>query len=322
MDAYRAPGWLPGGHLQTIVPALFSHTPDVRYRRERWNTPDGDFIDLDWIGDRPQAPLVVLFHGLEGSSQSHYAKALMARLLAAGWNGCVPHFRGCSGEANLAPRAYHAGDSAEVDWIVRQMRRRHAQGPLFLAGVSLGGNQLLKWLGEQGAAAQAMVAAAAAVSAPLDLVACGRVLDYGVNRQLYTRNFLKTLKPKAIDKLRVYPGLANAEQVARARTFKEFDRLFTAPVHGYIDHQDYWQRASSKPLLKSIAVPTLLLNARNDPFIPDDALPHADEVAACVECEFPATGGHVGFAQGTFPGHVDWLPQRLLGFFSGHLQPD
>lgn len=319
MNDYRAPGWLPGGHLQTIVPALLSHAPQVQYRRERWNTPDGDFIDLDWVDAAPGAPLVVLFHGLEGSSQSHYAKALMARAQTLGWNGCVPHFRGCSGEPNRAPRAYHAGDSTEVNWIVGQLRQRHPDSPLFLAGVSLGGNQLLKWLGEQGQAARQQVTAAAGVSAPLDLVACGRVLDNGINRHVYTRSFLKTLKPKALDKLRDYPQLADVKLIAAARSFKEFDRFFTAPVHGFIDHQDYWHRASSKPLLKSIAVPTLVLNARNDPFMPESALPAHDDVAPCVELHFPHHGGHVGFAEGSFPGRLDWLPNRLTSFFARHL---
>ena len=319
MDGYRAPGWLPGGHLQTIVPALLSPAPAVHYRRERWNTPDGDFIDLDWVGTAAHAPLVVLFHGLEGSSQSHYAKALMAKALALGWNGCVPHFRGCSGEPNRAPRAYHAGDSAEVGWIVAQLRRRYPDIALFLAGVSLGGNQLLKWLGERGLAARRQVTAAAGVSAPLDLTACGKVLDHGINRHVYTRSFLKTLKPKALDKLREFPELADYRQIAAARSFKEFDRYFTAPVHGFIDHHDYWHHASSKPLLKSIAVPTLVLNARNDPFMPESALPGRDEVAPCVELDFPHHGGHVGFAQGSFPGRIDWLPNRLTGFFARHL---
>ncbi len=310
---------MPGGHLQTIVPALFSTVPAVSYRRERWATPDSDFIDLDWVDATHPAPLLVLFHGLEGSSDSHYARALMARVRALGWHGAIPHFRGCSGEPNRAARAYHAGDSAEIHWIVTTLRQRFPDRPLLLSGVSLGGNQLLKWLGEQGQAARREVIAAASVSAPLDLTACGLVLDSGLSRHLYTRSFLKTLKPKALATLRRFPHLADPRPIAQARSFKEFDRYFTAPVHGYTDHLDYWHRASSKPLLRSIAVPTLILNARNDPFMPASALPGSEDVSVSVELDFPAHGGHVGFAQGRFPGRLDWLPQRLTDFFARHL---
>lgn len=318
-DDYRAPGWLPGSHLQTIIPALLSHAPAVHYRRQRWDTPDQDFIDIDWVDADYNAPLVVLLHGLEGSSQSHYARALMAKVKSLGWRGCVPHFRGCSGEPNRAPRAYHAGDTAEVGWIVEQLRHHHPAAPIMLCGVSLGGNQVLKWLGEQGVLARQKITAAAGISAPLDLLAAGVVLDRGINRHVYTREFLKTLIPKALHTLQRYPQLADAKVVSKARSFKEFDRFFTAPVHGYIDHTDYWRRASSKPGLRDIAVPTLIINARNDPFLPESALPLQNEVADCVELCFPRHGGHVGFAQGAFPGNLDWLPNTLCRFFQRHL---
>src|SRR5690606_34933738 len=168
---YRAPRWLPGPHAQTIYPSLFGGAPPIEYRRERWTTPDQDFIDLDFTRPPPaaDAPWLVLFHGLEGSSQSHYARALMAAARDAGWQGVVPHFRGCSGEANLAPRAYHSGDSDEIDWIVRRLVARAGTAPVFVAGVSLGANALLKWLGERGDEAAGLVAAAAGISAPQDL---------------------------------------------------------------------------------------------------------------------------------------------------------
>lgn len=316
---YRAPRWLPGSHLQTIIPALISKAPPVSYRRERWDTPDHDFIDIDWIDADYDAPLVVLLHGLEGSSQSHYARALMARVRQLGWRGCVPHFRGCSGEPNRAPRAYHAGDTAEVEWIISQLRRHHPAAPLMLCGVSLGGNQVLKWLGEQGQHAQDKITAAAGISAPLDLLAAGEVLDRGINRHVYTREFLRTLKPKALNTLQRFPQLADADVVSKASSFKEFDRFFTAPVHGYVDHNDYWRRASSKPGLRNIAVPTLVINARNDPFLPEAALPQQHEVADCVELCFPQQGGHVGFAQGAFPGNLEWLPTKLTRFFQRYL---
>lgn len=190
--AYRSPPWLPGGHLQTIVP-LARKGPLPDYLRERWETPDGDFIDLDWLALHPGAPLVVLFHGLEGSSGSHYARVLMRELARIGWNGVVPHFRGCSGQPNRLARAYHSGDSAEIDWILRRIAASWPGAPIHAAGVSLGGNALLKWLGEQGRAARQVIEAAAAICPPLDLNISGHALGCGLNR-MYTRNFLSTLK--------------------------------------------------------------------------------------------------------------------------------
>jgi predicted alpha/beta-fold hydrolase len=320
---YRAPWWLPGGHLQTIYASVYAPRPAAHFRRERWETPDGDFIDLDWIQDdgfptrhsTPDTrPLVALFHGLEGSSRSHYAAALMAAARDAGWRGVVVNFRGCSGEPNRLPRAYHSGDAPEIDWILRRLRERDGNAPLFAAGVSLGGNALLKWLGESGEATVHVVGAAAAVSAPLDLMAAGDALGQGFNL-LYARHFLATLKPKAVGKLSVHPGLFDAARVRAASTLRQFDDLVTAPLHGYRNTDDYWTRASSKGGLKDIRIPTLVLNARNDPFLPAAALPRPGEVSGAVTLEQPEEGGHVGFVGGAFPGNLDWLPARVLRFF-------
>jgi predicted alpha/beta-fold hydrolase len=310
---YRAPFWLPGGDLQTIWAVALSH-PEVDYRRERWELPDGDFIDLDWVDGPTGAPLLVLFHGLEGSSDSHYARHFMDAVKKRGWRGVVPHFRGCSGELNRLPRAYHSGDSAEIDQVVRHLRRGNGHAPIHVLGFSLGGNALLKWLGEQGPAARAVVQGAAAVSAPLDLPAAGAALDQGFNR-VYTARFLKTLKRKALEKLDRYPLLYDRAAVAGIETIRDFDSLVTAPLHGYRDADDYWTRAASKPALKSIRVPTLVLNARNDPFMPGEVLPRPDEVSDRVTLDFPAEGGHVGFVMGPFPGSYRWLPERVLGYF-------
>jgi len=357
MVFYRAPAWLPGGHLQTIYPALAAPRPRVSYRRERWDTPDGDFIDLDWLeqssgttsGDdsaaatvipaeagiqhqswtpasagvttsantKLRAPLVVLFHGLEGGSRSHYATALMAAVQDSEWRGVVIHFRGCSGEINRLRRAYHSGDSAEIDWILRRLKQQHAAGDLFAAGVSLGGNALLKWLGESRAAAAEVIAAAAAISAPVDLTAAGNALDAGLNL-IYTCNFLASMKRKALAKLERFPDLCDRGLMLQARTLRAFDNVVTAPLHGYRDTDDYWLRASSKPLLMNIVAPTLMINARNDPFLPPHALPLPHEVSSAVSLAFPTTGGHAGFVTGAFPGRLDWLPQRILDFFARH----
>jgi predicted alpha/beta-fold hydrolase len=313
--SYGAPSWLPGGHAQTIYPILVRR-PRVSYRRQRIDTPDGDFVDFDWL-DAPGAPaatpLVVLFHGLEGNSASHYALALMAHLSSIGWRGVVPHFRGCSGEPNRLPRAYHSGDAREIDWVLRRFRERQAEAPLYAVGVSLGGNALLKWLGEIGADGRAILNGAAAVSAPVNLRVAGDALGTGFNR-VYTLHFLRTLKAKSLDKLNCYPDLFDAARLRAAWTLRAFDDVVTAPLHGFRDADDYWTRASSMPRLRDVRVASLLINARNDPFLPAAALPRAADVSAAITLEQPEEGGHVGFVEGLFPGSLRWLPRRVLSF--------
>ncbi len=316
MPPYRAPWWLPGGHLQTIYPYFLLKHRAPPYRRERWETPDGDFIDLDWVNERDDsAPLVALFHGLEGGSGSHYATALMRAGARRQWRGGVIHFRGCSGEPNRMARAYHSGDADEIAWILQRLRALNPTTPLFAAGVSLGGNALLKWLGREQASARGVIDAAAVASAPMDLMTAGDRLGTGVNR-LYGHHFLQTLKTKSLAKLERFPALYGANIVRNARTLREFDNVVTAPLHGYLDTDDYWTRASSKPDLRHIEVPTLIVHARNDPFLPGRYLPLTSEVSARVTLDFPDDGGHAGFASGSFPGNLDWMPERLLAFFA------
>jgi predicted alpha/beta-fold hydrolase len=316
-SSYRAPAWLPGGHAQTIYP-YFLPRPAVAYRRERLQAPDGDVWDFDWVDADPRrgaAPLVVLFHGLEGSSASHYARTLMAQAHALGWRGVIPHFRGCGGELNHRPRAYHSGDHEEVGAMLAAIRERvPAPTPIHAAGISLGGSALLNWLGRAGAPAAATLVRAAAVSAPLDLVAAGTAIDQGANR-IYARHFLSTLKPKSRAMAARFPGLLDLARLARVGSMFEFDDVVTAPLHGFAGAHDYWQRASCKPWLPQIAIPTLVLNARNDPFVPGASLPGPGAAGSAVLLEQPADGGHVGFLQGPFPGHLGWLAGRLLEFF-------
>ena len=325
---YAAPLWLPGGNLQTIWPALYARRvagARVPYRRERWRAPDGDFIDVDFGAWAVPAgrPLLVLFHGLEGSSRSHYAEAFADFARSRGIAFAVPHFRGCSGEINLAPRAYHSGDFEEIEWIVQRLhaqQQAQAGGPLIAVGVSLGGNVLMRWAEEMGESALGVVAAAAAVSAPLDLAASGHAIGRGFNRQVYTRMFLRTMVPKALRKLAQYPGLFDRERLLAARDLYEFDNVFTAPLHGYRDAQDYWVRASAKPQLRRIRIPALLVNARNDPFVPTDSLPRAQEVAEPVTLWQPAQGGHVGFATGRLPpGYLCTIPKLVGGWLVSRL---
>jgi predicted alpha/beta-fold hydrolase len=327
--AYRAPAWLLGAHAQTIWPAVLAPVPAVAYRRERWDAPDGDFIDLDWAdpvpatAPRPRGarPLLVLFHGLEGSSGSPYARVLMTAAGQRGWDGVVVHFRGCSGELNRQPRAYHSGDSDEADWVLRRLAADRAaagrSGPLAVAGVSLGGNVLLKWLGERGSDA-GFVAVAAAVSPPQDLHAGAISLSRGFNR-LYTLNFLGTLRRKSLAMLARHPGLFERDRVAASRDFFEFDGLVTAPLHGFSSAIDYWTRSSCRQYLGGITVPTLVVNALNDPFLPASSLATPAEVSAAVTLEYPPDGGHVGFLTGAPRGRLDWMPQRLFAHFDAVL---
>ena len=325
---HRAPWWLPGGHLQTIVPSLFARATvgaPPRFRRERWTTPDQDFIDVDFLADADgtvadpaSRPTLVLFHGLEGSSKSGYAKAFACLAREQGWSYAVPHFRGCSGELNLAPRAYHSGDYEEVEWILQRIGERRG-GPVLAVGISLGGNMLLRWAEESGASAGSKALAVAAVCSPVDLAAGGRAIGRGFGRFTYTRMFLSTMKPKALAKLRQHPGLFDERRLLAARDLYEFDNVFTAPLHGFRDTDDYWKRASAKPRLRDIRIPALVLNARNDPFVPDSSLPKQAEVGPNVTLWQPRHGGHVGFASGRLPpGNAMAMPTSVFGWLKSH----
>lgn len=343
MQDYRAPGWLPGGNLQTIWAALAATRVNGGekpvYRRERWETPDGDFVDLDFSRTAPhgaapqgaaanplqlmttQRTLLVLFHGLEGSSRSHYAETFHDFAEKNGMAFVLPHFRGCSGEINHLPRAYHSGDYEEIDWLLKRLRERwRAQGGerLLAVGVSLGGNALLRWAAEAGDGASATADAVAAVCSPLDLAAGGHAIGRGFNRWVYTPMFLRTMKPRALAKLRQFPGLFNEEAMLASRTLYEFDNVFTAPLHGFKDVEDYWMRASAKPHLHRVRIPALALNALNDPFIPAWSLPKSRDVSGSVTLWQPSHGGHVGFPAGMPPGHVRSMPRSVGRWLAAH----
>ena len=312
---YTSPWWLPGGNLQTMVAAKVgrrygSFAPV--YQRERWTTPDQDFIDLDWLDSStvPGAPLMVLFHGLEGSSRSHYAESFADFARAEKMAYVVAHFRGCSGELNHGPRAYHSGDFEEIGWILQRLRSRHT-GPLLAVGVSLGGNALLRWAEEAGSLAARTVSAVASVSAPLDLAASGASIGRGFNRQVYTRMFLQSMKPKALRKLAQFPGLFDGAALRSAKDLYAFDNIFTAPLHGFKDTDSYWREASAKRDLHRIRIPALVLNAKNDPFVPADSLPRPQDVGKWVRLWQPEHGGHVGFPSGAPPSHLSALPQAV-----------
>ncbi len=311
MSDILPPYWLPDRHSQTIVPALMGRRliASTGLVRQRWATPDGDFIDVDRnqtsLSDVDR-PLLVLFHGLEGSAGSHYARAFSAWASGLGLGYAIPHFRGCSGELNAGPRAYHSGDHGEVDWILRRLKMESSSRSLMAVGVSLGGNALAHWVGLQAETAGTVVDAAAAVSAPLDLTASGHAMQRGFNRHVYGRLFLNTMLPKARQKARQYPGLFSVDALAEVRTLYDFDNVFTAPVHGFGSTEHYWRKASAKPLLHNVRLPLLLLNAQNDPFVPRQSLPGPRDVSRVVSLWQPKAGGHVGF-----PGR--WMRSRPVG---------
>jgi uncharacterized protein len=329
---YEASWWLPGGNAQTIWAALkakrYVGAPPV-YRRERWTTPDADFIDVDYLADAEVAatqsnqatssgPLIVLFHGLEGTSRSQYAEAIAGYARAKGYRFAVPHFRGCSEELNLAPRAYHSGDFEEIGWLLNRFRANHT-GPMVAVGISLGGNALMRWAEEMGTQAGKVVSAVASVCSPIDLAASGHAIGRGFNRLVYTRMFLNTMRPKALAKLEQHPGLFDREAMLAARDLYEFDNLFTAPLHGFKNTEDYWARASAKPHLAQIKIPALVLNALNDPFVPAHSLPRQANVGSHVTLWQPRHGGHVGFPSGAFPGHVQSMPEQVGGWLMQHI---
>jgi uncharacterized protein len=339
---YHAPRWLPGGQLQTIWSALFARRhfgPRPEYLRERWDTPDGDFIDVDFAlqaelpksmqaaqtGNQAQklveatAALLVLFHGLEGSSRSHYAEAFADWAAEHGMQYAVPHFRGCSGEINRAPRAYHCGDYEEIGWILQRLRDEHPHSKIIAVGISLGGNALLRWAQEAGEAAAQVVSAVASVCSPIDMIAAGQAISRGFNRQVYTRMFLRTMKPRALEKLVLHPRLFDRDKLVAARDLYEFDNLFTAPLHGFKNTDDYWSRASAKPHLHRIRIPALVLNALNDRFVPASSLPKQHEVGRYITLWQPAHGGHVGFPAGGPPGHVRALPDAVGTWLKAHI---
>lgn len=317
---YRAPWWLPGGHLQTIVPAEFMPSPKVDYRREIWDTPDGDIIAVDFSTPEPAdiaAPVMVHFHGLEGSSQSHYARKLMAKCAAEGVRGMVVHYRGCGGINNRKPRAYFAGDACELDWIFARVKERYPLSRIYSMAVSLGANNLLFWAGTRGSKAASYVDRMVAVCSPLDLVRSSEVISKGFSR-VYELNFVITLKQKALQKAKEYPELFDAERIRKVKRLNEYDNVVTAPMHGFKNALDYWTKCSSLPVLSSVTIPTLVLNARNDPIVGYEILPKVCDVAACMTLEYPDTGGHCGFPQRKYEGSFGYLSKRTFDFcFNG-----
>lgn len=316
--SFRPAWWLPGGHLQTLWPFFFSRGEAQSFERERLDLADGDFIDLDWDAQAPlDGPLVLVLHGLEGSSDSMYVRRLLPQLRTHGLRAVIMHFRGCSGESNRLPRAYHAGDSGDLNEIVTRLHARNrAQRPVCAIGYSLGGNVLLKWLGETGS--ENPLQAAAAISVPFDLHAAADRLERGFSR-LYQSYLLRPLRAGQRRKQRergIAPPLT-ADELDRIRTLRVFDDRVTAPLHGFSGVDEYYTRSSSRPWLAHIVTPTLLVHARNDPFLGPDGIPSPDELSPSILFELSDDGGHVGFVSGSSPWKTEpWLEKRIAEWLS------
>ncbi|MEM7786918.1 MAG: alpha/beta fold hydrolase [Bacteroidota bacterium] len=309
LPPYRPPWWLRGGHRQSVLPTLFRTVEGVDYTRERLELADGDFLDLDWAGEGDRVALVA--HGLEGNSERAYVRGMAKALAARGWRVCAWNMRGCSGEPNRLLRAYHSGASEDLDAVVRHVL---SGGPKAVAvvGFSLGGNVTLKWLGEQGEAVDPRVVGGVGVSVPVDLAASSVTME-GLSRRIYMLRFLRKLSAKAEDKAARFPEAPDASGVRAMRTFREFDGHFTAPVHGFASADDYWTRASSRQFLPSIRVPTLLLNALDDPFLAPSCFPRPEaEANPCLTLATPRWGGHVGFMTAGDESYAETAAGRFL----------
>jgi len=303
---YRPAWWVPGSHGQTLWGKFFRPRPSLPVHVERWDTPDGDFIDVHRLTGPAGAPRLLFLHGLEGTIRSHYVGGFFHEAERRGWAADLMIFRGCGAEPNRAPRFYHSGETTDLAFVLDRVLREHPDVPVMVAGVSLGGNVLLKFLGERGDALPRQLRAAAAISVPFDLERGARFIATGISR-IYDRHFLRTLRPKALAKLEKYPGLFDRSALERAASIYDFDDAVTAPVHGFSDAHDYYFRSSSLRWIGRIRLPTLLLSAVDDPFLPADVLGEVRDIAGhnpALNIEFTMRGGHVGFVSGRWP----WRP--------------
>ena len=320
---YSPAWWIPGGHLQTLWGKLFRRQPPAPTVVERIDTPDGDFLELHRLSATADAPRLLLLHGLEGTVRSHYAQGLLNEAYRRGWGADLLIFRSCGPELNRTKRFYHSGETTDLAFVVEKIVREFPGSFLGLAGVSLGGNVLLKYLAEQSDALPRQLKAAVAISVPFDLARSSERVNRGFSR-IYQKFFLGSLKRKAAEKQLKFPDLAPPERIAALKTLADFDNLITGPLHGYRDAQDYYARASSLPGLGSIRVDTLLLSAVDDPMLPPKVLDEVREIAtrnASLHLEFVDKGGHAGFITGSVPWRPFYYAEYRAGqFFAGRFE--
>jgi predicted alpha/beta-fold hydrolase len=320
--SYSAAWWLPGPHLQTLWGKFMRKESHVT-RVERLDTPDGDFLDVHHLEAAPGAPLLVLLHGLEGGVRSHYVQGLLGEARRRGWRAAVLIFRSCGDELNKTKRFYHSGETTDLAFALRHLVAKYPDSPLMLAGVSLGGNVLLKYLGEQGTSVSPRIRAAAAVSVPYNLSKAARHIDRGFSK-VYQKSFIQSLQSKAIAKLERFPDLVPRDRIKSIRTMNDFDDILTAPLHGFRDAEDYYAKSSSINWLKEISINTLLLSAIDDPFLPVEVLDQVRGLArhnSCLHIEFTLHGGHVGFVEGGVPFRPRYYLEKRVGeFLAQHLK--
>jgi len=316
-DPFRPAWWCRNAHLQTLWPYLLRRRPRLALTRERLELPDGDFLDLDWAARDGAGPIVLVLHGLEGSSESKYALGLVKAAVARGWRAAILNFRGCSGEPNRLPRSYHSGETGDLSYVVALLEARHPRAPIAVVGYSLGGNALLKWLGER--RDKTPVAAAAAVSVPFLLAQCAWRMERGFSR-IYQWSLVHRLK-RSIEAKRRRMALPLVDtDLSGVHSFREFDDRVTAPLHGFAGVNEYYARSSSRQYLRHVAVPTLIVHARDDPFMTETAIPTAGELSPAIEFALQECGGHVGFVSGAWPWRAHyWLERRIPEFLSRHL---
>ncbi len=320
--SFKPAWWLNNAHVQTLYPALFRKTARPPVMRERLITPDGDFLDVDFCGTTENSPLIILLHGLTGSSQSSYIKGLQWLFLKHGWRSVALNFRGCSGEYNRLARCYHSGETEDIEFLYQTLKQREPNTPMAAIGFSLGGNVLLKWLGEQ---QHIELFAAVAVSVPLLLNICATKLDNGFSK-LYRANLLRELKIYMLKKhqqLKQQGAIQEADKIkalgdlSTINSFWQYDNQVVAPLHGFKNVHDYYQKSSSRQFLKHIKIPTLIIQSADDPFMTKDVLPQSNELSNTVELEITKSGGHVGFVSGIIPFKANyWLEQRIFNFLN------
>lgn len=313
---FQAAWWCRGPHMQTLWARLMRRAPRPLLQRERMELPDGDFIDLDWM-ENGNGPIIIVLHGLEGSSDSPYARGILAAFERRGWRGVVMHFRGCSGEPNRLVRSYHSGDTGDLAYLIEVLRQREPHTPLATVGFSLGGNVLLKWLGKTGG--QAPLCAAVAVSVPFVLHSAADRLQQGFSR-LYQWQLMRSMRGAVTEKRCRMNLPIKVHDLSTLKNFRDFDEHVTAPLHGFDNADHYYTVSSSRQYLKGITVPTLILHARDDPFMTEAAIPRHDELSETVTLELSPHGGHVGFVAGVWPWHPRyWLEERIPAYLAQYL---
>lgn len=315
---FKPAWWLRNSHLQTIWPSICR--PGIKslpLERERLELPDGDFLDLDWSGRHLPGPIVLILHGFEGSIESHYAKGMLQTINQRGWRGLFMHFRGCSGEPNRLPRGYHSGETKDVDFVVKTLIERDPKAEIAAIGYSLGGNMLLKWLGETGD--KNPLKAATAISVPFDLHKAYKRIQTGFSR-FYQWYLVRSAKERLLHKFEVIKSPIDISGLSEVEGIRDLDGKYTVPMHGFSSVDEYYTVTSSRYYLSSIRIPTLLIQAKDDPFMTEDVIPDLDELSPQITLEVTETGGHVGFVSGRYPWRPQyWLEERVPEFLKLHL---